>query len=266
MAIYTVKNQWGGNDKPRHDGGVWEMGSRADQSIVNINIASEDGGKSLLGTMIYQGEGPIGVRATQIAGNNYKVENQWGGEGSDWNPGGYWIIGGREGQNVVSLQLDGDNGGLNGTMVYEGEGPIGFEGSITAGTSYVVENQWGGENAEWNMAGTFILGTRKGQAPTEFDISSKDEGKTFNGTMTYAGEGPIGFKAEQVLGNNYKVENQWGGEESAWNDGGNMIIGTREGQNVIALKVSSTDDGVTLSGAITYQNEGPIGFKGNKSE
>ncbi|NOY15824.1 MAG: hypothetical protein GXP23_02615 [Gammaproteobacteria bacterium] len=60
----------------------------------------------------------------------------------------------------------------------------------------------------------------------------------------------------------YQAENQWGGPDAPRHPGGPWIIGYRVGQNVAALKVSSTDDGQTLTGEMTYNGEGPIGFKG----
>lgn len=80
--------------------------------------------------------------------------------------------------------------------------------------------------------------------------------------MTYAGEGPIGFKAQRTGQNQYNVENQWGGNDAPWHPGGKWEIGGRDNQNVIALSVTSSDGGKTLNGTNTYANEGPIGFRG----
>ena len=126
--------------------------------------------------------------------------------------------------------------------------------------NYKIENQWGGSQAAWNAAGTWILGSRPAQYVTEIKISSKDGGKTFNGTMNYNGEGPIGFRAKHTSGNNYIVENQWGGAQAPWNPGGSWIIGDRDNQRVIdlSLKISS---GKNLQGTMTYNNESPIGTK-----
>lgn len=41
------------------------------------------------------------------------------------------------------------------------------------------------------------------------------------------------------------------------------MIGGRDNQSVIALNVSSNNNGQTLNGTTTYNGEGPIGFKGN---
>lgn len=63
--------------------------------------------------------------------NSYTVQNPWGGSRAPWNPGGTWVIGGRNGQAVVALDVKSTDKGqsLNGTMAYNGEGPIGFKGA-----------------------------------------------------------------------------------------------------------------------------------------
>lgn len=63
MGLYSVKNQWGGSSAPWHEGGKWVIGGRPNQDVIALNVKSEDGGKTLTGTMIYRGEGPIGFSA-----------------------------------------------------------------------------------------------------------------------------------------------------------------------------------------------------------
>lgn len=262
MAIYQVQNQWGGSSAPWHAGGSWILGSRENQNVTELKISSGDGGKTFVGTMTYKGEGPIGFIATQIVGNNYTVQNQWGGSNAPWNPAGEWVIGGRQGQNVVAVNVKALIGnGLDGTMTYAGEGPIAFKGELTPGSSYSIDNQWGGSSAPWHEGGSFILGTREGQKPVAFDIKSNDGGKNFSGTMTYDGEGPIGFRAVKTGANTYSSENQWGGSSAPWNPGGNLIIGARVNQNAVQLKITSKDKGNTFTGEMTYEGEGPIGVK-----
>jgi hypothetical protein len=128
-------------------------------------------------------------------------------------------------------------------------------------SAYSVENQWGGSSAPWNPGGTYVLGARSGQNVVAVDVKSDDGGQTLTGTMTYAGEGPIGFRAKQFAANNYSVENQWGGNSAPWHPGGNWVIGARCGQGVVRLNVTSPDDGATLVGDMTYSGEGPIGFQ-----
>jgi hypothetical protein len=263
MANYSVQNQWGGSSAPWHDGGVFILGCRGTQLVVGLQIQSSDGGKTFHGQMTYAGEGPIGFQAIQNSGNLYTVQNQWGGNNAPWHPGGEWIIGARDNQNVVAVNITSPDGGksFNGSMTYAGEGPIGFKAEISGDYHYAAQNQWGGNSAPWHDAGVWILCGRSNQNTVAIDITSADNGKTLNGTMTYAGEGPIGFKGTLTTWNTYTVENQWGGNEAPWHPGGSFIIGNRVNQNVVLLKVSSADGGKTLTGENTYAGEGPVGFK-----
>ena len=104
----------------------WVIGSRDNQRVVAIDINSEDSGQTLTGTMKYIKEGAIGFRATYSGGNNYIVENQWGGSNAPWHEGGTWVIGDRTSQRVVALNLTSQDEGksLNGTVTYNGEGSI----------------------------------------------------------------------------------------------------------------------------------------------
>lgn len=129
--------------------------------------------------------------------------------------------------------------------------------------AYQVENQWGGSSAPWHPGFTWILGVRKNQLLVAIDISSSDNGKTFSGSVTYAGEGPIDFSATQQFGNTYFAKVRWGGSSAPWNDEGIWIIGGRSTQRCVQLKVSAEEEGRILNGSMTYQGEGPIGFKGN---
>lgn len=132
---YTVVNQWGGSSAPWNPGGTWVLGGRSNQSVVAIQVNSPDGGQTLMGTMTYNGEGPIGFRAKATGNNKYVVENQWGGATAPWQPGGTWVIGSRNGQAVVALDVRSADQGksLNGTTTYKGEGPIGFKGMLGSG-------------------------------------------------------------------------------------------------------------------------------------
>ncbi|AFY43382.1 hypothetical protein [Nostoc sp. PCC 7107] len=205
------------------------------------------------------------MTATATISNLYIAQNQWGGSSAPWNPGGAWVIGARSNQRVVALKVTSSDNGktLNGTMTYAGEGPIGFRGTLTTSDTYKVENQWGGSSAPWNPGGNWILGCRGNQNVVAIDITSNDGGNTLNGTITYAGEGPIGFKSAAANGSVYTVENQWGGASAPWNPGGTWALGCRDNQNVVAINVTSNDGGKTLTGTNTYAGEGPIGFRGN---
>lgn len=74
---YAVTNSWGSSSG--NYGGLWVMGTRDDQVPIAFDLTSDDGGRTLTGTMQYQGEGAIGFKGKYIGSNNYRVQNQWGG-------------------------------------------------------------------------------------------------------------------------------------------------------------------------------------------
>lgn len=258
---YFCENQWGGSSAPWHAGGMWVIGARPDQPAEMLEVSSQDGGQTLEGAMQYAGEGPIGFRGTLSGIGNYAVQNQWGGSDAPWHDGGVFILGFRPDQNVVAIEISRDGDGLMGSMTYDGEGPIGFRGAPAPAGVYSVQNQWGGSSAPWHDGGQWVLGARADQNVVALNVASNDNGKTLTGTMTYAGEGPIGFKGSQD-GTNYAVENQWGGSDAPWHPGGLWVIGYRNNQAVVAVDVTSDDGGQTLAGTMTYAGEGPIAFKG----
>lgn len=126
--------------------------------------------------------------------------------------------------------------------------------------AYNTLNRWGGNSGQWVQGGTFVIGCRGDQNVVGLNLTSSDGGKTFSGEMTYAGEGPIGVTATQFMPNNYSVQNSWGG--SGGHSGGNWVLGARCPQPLVAIDVSSSDGGQTLTGSITYEGEGPIDFRG----
>lgn len=130
---------------------------------------------------------------------------------------------------------------------------------------YRVENQWGGQSAPWNYGGMFVIGNRSDQHVVTLDISSNDGGATLTGTMTYRGEGAVGFRGVLRGNNNYAVENQWGGTGSSWQPGGTFVLGDRADKNVVAIDVSSSDGGTTLTGTMSYNGEGSIGFQASRA-
>lgn len=265
---FSVQNQWGGDSKPWHPGGLWVIGGREGQPVVALDLTSEDDGQSLQGTMTYRGEGPIGFRATRLATNTFAVENQWGGNTAPWHPGGTWVLGGRGDQAMVAIKVTSkDNGAtLEGTMTYNGEGPIGFKSEHEAtGALYTVENQWGGSQAPWHYGGLWVIGGRNNQSVDAVHVTSPDNGKSLDGNMVYHGEGPIGFQGKQVCGNTYDVANQWGGDKAPWHKGGAWLIGCRGPQLPVGLQITSSNNGASFSGTMTYDGEGPIGFRAKKA-
>ncbi|WP_375505844.1 hypothetical protein [uncultured Nostoc sp.] len=129
---------------------------------------------------------------------------------------------------------------------------------------YQVKNQWGGSSAPWHEAGRWTFGDRSEQNVVAINVKSDDDGETLNGTMTYKGEGPIGFRASRYINNVYRIENQWGGDSAPWHPGNYpWELGDRDNtQHLVAIDVKSEDGGQTLNGTITYKGEGPIGFQG----
>jgi hypothetical protein len=266
MSLYQVQNQWGGQSAAWNPGGLWSIGNRPNQGVIALSLKSSDGGKTLTGTMTYEGEQGIGVQAVQSGTNSYTVQNQWGGSSAPWQPGGQWLLGSRPNQNVVAIEISSNDSGksLTGTITYAGENPIGFKAEQSSGGLYSVQNQWGGSSAAWQQGGAWAIGARQNQGVVAIKATSNDGGKTLTGTMTYAGEGTIGFKATLSGDHTYTVQNQWGGASAPWQPGGQWILGARQnnGQGVIAIDVTSNDGGKTLTGTMTYAGEGPIGFRG----
>jgi hypothetical protein len=262
MTLYNVENQWGGNSAPWNAGGIFNIGNRGGQLPVALSVSSQDGGKTLNGTMTYTGEGPIGFRGSLVTTNTYQVENQWGGPSAPWHDAGLFLLGGRDGQNAVAFNIESSDGQtFHGTMTYAGEGPIGFRGTRADGYAYAAQNQWGGNAAPWHPGGQWVIGCRANQKVVSVKITSGDGGKTLTGEITYAGEGPIGFRGTRTMADTYQVENQWGGNSAPWHPGGQWVIGCRgNNQGVVSVQATSPD-GNAFSGQMTYAGEGPIGLK-----
>jgi len=126
---------------------------------------------------------------------------------------------------------------------------------------YNVENQWGSADAPWHPGGTWVIGDHPDQRVVALSVTSADGGETLAGTMTYAGEEPIGFRATKTEQNIYLVENQGGSTDTPWNPGGMWVLGDRPEQNVVAIEITSADHGSTFTGTMTYAGEEPIGFR-----
>ena len=261
--LFQVNNQWGDPTDPWHNGGIWVIGGRSGQPIIALHVSSNDNGKTLLGTMTYKGEDPIGFKASLTETNTYVVKNQWGGNSAPWHLGGTWLIGCRKNQNVVAINITSSDHGmtLNGTMTYKGEGIISFKGKAINGGVYDVENQWGGSSTPWHSSGVWIMGARDNQPIVAIKVTSHNGGESLHGTNTYTGEGLISFKGCQVISNTFAVENQWGRVSAPWHNGGYWVLGCRSGQDIVALDVTSSDNGNTLRGTNTYAGEGAIGFR-----
>lgn len=125
--------------------------------------------------------------------STYGVENQWGGNAAPWNAGGSWTLGEHP---ITMLQITSGDGGrtFTGTMRYRG-GPVGvFQATSVGDNNYNVEIRWGGVQHSQVRNGTWVIGGRPNQRVVSVDVRSSDNGRTLQGTMTYMGEGPIGFR------------------------------------------------------------------------
>lgn len=134
--------------------------------------------------------------------------------------------------------------------------------SNQAPAGYAASVQWGGEKAAWHREGIWRIGDRPTQAVTRVTAQRQLDSNDLVGIANYAGEGPIGFRARWISGNDYQTEYQWGGDRQPWNPGGIWRIGGRVNQRIAAINVTSPDRGATLVGEVQYVGEGPIGFRG----
>lgn len=89
---------------------------------------------------------------------------QWGGSNAPWHDESeVWHIGDRDHQRMIMIDVYSEDNGesLIGQIQYQDEGPIGFRAERACGNFYRVWNQWGGENAPWNLASAvWELGAR----------------------------------------------------------------------------------------------------------
>lgn len=129
--------------------------------------------------------------------------------------------------------------------------------------NYAVQESWG-YSGVWHNDGTWTIGGRTTQRVVSLTFSSSDNGNSLLGTMNYAGEGPILFKAvkQPYTVNVYRVYNQWG--SSSLVQGGTWVLGNRPGQNIVKASITSSDGGNNFKGTINYAGEGPISFKANR--
>ena len=124
------------------------------------------------------------------------------------------------------------------------------------GPRYSVQVQWGGSSAPWNNDGQWVIGGRPSQRVVRLSVASSDEGRTLNGWLVYAGEGPIGFRGTRTTGSSYTVQVQWGGFNAGWNNEATWVLGGRASQPVTIVDLTASGNG--FLGTLTYRGEGPI--------
>ena len=132
---YDVTNTWG-KTGTQHPGGTFTMGCNKSAALIKLDVSSTDNGQTLTGTAQYQGNGSIGIKFTynndSSAPNAYDCTVTYGGVSY---PRWTWVLGDR-GADQLPVAFNISNGGegttLTGTMTYNGEGHIGFSGSLNS--------------------------------------------------------------------------------------------------------------------------------------
>lgn len=267
MAIYVVQNKWDGSTW--QDGGVFNIGNRQDQLPAEVNIMSVDHGRTLTGTMTYVDENPIGLQCTLTTMSSYRCVNQWGGRWAPWHDAGQFLLGALGNHGLVALQIKSADRGhtFTGTMTHAGQNPVEFMATLANSIPYAAKNVWGNASgrfvgsSELHPGGEWVLGcSADGRRVVALSVTSDDEGATLKGTMTYVGEGPIGFRGKRTMVNTYVVENQRGGSSAPWIPGGTFVLGCRGDQGVVSIQITSNDDGASLEGQMIYAREGVMGL------
>ena len=202
--------------------------------MVALSATSSDGGQTLVGTMTYAGEGPIGFRATMTGPNTYAVENQWGGTDAPWNPGGTWVIGRRDAQSVVAIDILSEDGGstLNGTMTYDGEGPIGFRAVLMP--SPMAEEPASSESVTTGTAASDAAIPAASAAPAQADRFPLLPGQTIVREQ----------KVPSESGNHYLI----------FQPDGNVVVYTADDQYVWGLQ--SITDEYAQAQSVQMENDG----------
>lgn len=121
---YRVQVQWGDEEAPWHDEGLFGLGHRAAHPVVALRLALTEGGRTLEGAVTYLDEESVSLRATHTDRNRYSISTDSQASPAEWR------IGARDFQPVVGLELtSGDKGvTLTGVVTYAGESPVRFRG------------------------------------------------------------------------------------------------------------------------------------------
>lgn len=121
---YRVQVQWGDEEAPWHDEGLFGLGHRAAHPVVDLRLASSDGGRTLEGTVTYLDEAQVSLRATHTGHNRYAISADSQASPAEWR------IGARDFQRVVALDVASDDRGatLTGEVTYADESPVRFRG------------------------------------------------------------------------------------------------------------------------------------------
>lgn len=82
----------------------------------------------------------------------------------------------------------------------------------------------------------------------------------FTGPLSTSGPGSPSWTItlDSFVDNLYHIQTQWGDVNAPWHEGGMFKMGSRPGQPITKLSLSSPDNGQTLTGHVTYQGETPL--------
>ena len=121
--------------------------------------------------------------ANSVPVNTYYV---WGQLDEKWVDLGVFAISG-DSEPIVALNVNSTNEGdaLTGTISYKGKAPVTIEATRIKQNEYKLTNP---VESKWHLGG------RDDRKIININVSSPDNGQTFYGTITYAGESAIAFK------------------------------------------------------------------------
>ncbi|MCB8945673.1 MAG: hypothetical protein H6658_18135 [Ardenticatenaceae bacterium] len=124
---------------------------------------------------------------------------------------------------------------------------------------------WGDVAGKWLDFGVLRNRSLRGQAITALKISSGDEGKRLVGKVAYHGEGYVDFEAVWAEPNRYEVIHRLNEQDLERYPNGRWLLGGRDDKKIIAMDVTSADNGRSFTGTITYAGEPPINIKGHRA-
>lgn len=134
MAAYFVMNQTG-KAKSWQQVGMWLIGSNDHRRVIDLHLSSQDHGNTLEGTITYEGDPPVILRAEATYGNVYRVSRCLSKVSEEVTFSGTWMIGKRGNQRLVQVDISSPDRGesLMGTLCYDGEPPTRMKSKMVVG-------------------------------------------------------------------------------------------------------------------------------------
>lgn len=139
------------------------------------------------------------TNSVAAAGTEYDVKLAFGcakitDSNCQWEDSGTWILGANE--SPIEIRFASGDGAktLMGQVKFTQKGGmLGLRAVRVDGNNYSVLTKRG--NDDWVKDGDWVIGGRNNHAVIKADAKSNDGGQTLIGMITYAGEGPVHFKA-----------------------------------------------------------------------